>query len=81
MVKWKTTFFTKIWFSFVESQILGIKKLEVKTSKLDIQYTKLLVWVVWPEEPREIHFFKKCSEKSVFAEIKELTFPPAEKGC
>ena len=38
------------------------KKSEVKTSKLDIQYTKLLVWVVWPEEPSEIHFFEKCSE-------------------
>ena len=66
MVKQKTTFSPKIWDSFAKSNPGHKKKSEVNTSKLDIQYTKLLVWVVWPEEPPEIHFFEKCSDLGKF---------------
>ncbi len=31
----------------------------VKTSKLEDQYAIIFGLALWPEEPREIHFFKK----------------------
>ena len=39
--------------------ILAICPKSVKTFKLEDQYAVILGLAVWPEEPREIHFFKK----------------------
>ena len=34
-------------------------QISVKTSKLEDQYAIIFGLALWPQEPREIHFFKK----------------------
>ena len=56
-LKWKSAFLEK-WQGFdVKMHQNGQKS--VKTSELEDQYAIIFSLSLWPEEPHEIHFFKK----------------------
>ena len=56
-LKWKSAFLEK-WQGFDVNMYKNRKK-SVKTSELEDQYAIIFGLSLWPQEPHEIHFFKK----------------------
>ena len=56
-LKWKSVFFEKLQEFDVKMHQNGQKS--VKTSELEDRYAVIFSLALWPEEPREIDFFKK----------------------
>ena len=56
-LKWKSAFLEKLQEFDVTMHRHGQKS--IKTSELEDQYAVIFSLALWPEEPREIDFFKK----------------------
>ena len=56
-LKWKSAFLEK-WQGFDVKMHQNCQK-SVKTSELEDRYAVIFSLALWPEEPREIDFFKK----------------------
>ena len=62
-LKWKTGFWQK--WQGIDVKMHQNRQKSVKTFELEDKYAVILGLALWPEEPREIDFFKKSwfSEK------------------
>ena len=56
-LKWKTGFWQK--WQGIDVKMHQNRQKSVKTSELEDQYAIIFSLALWPEEPPEIHFFKK----------------------
>ena len=56
-LKWKTCFLEK--WQGIDVKMYQNCQTSVKTSELEDQYAVIFGLALWPEEPHEIHFFKK----------------------
>ena len=56
-LKWRSVFLDK-WLGF-DAKMYQNRQKTVKTSELEDRYAVIFSLALWPEEPREIDFFKK----------------------
>ena len=64
-LKWKSCFLEK-WQGF-DVKIHKNRQISMKTSELEDQYAIVFSLALWPQEPHEIHVFKKnCFSQKVF---------------
>ena len=56
-LKWKSAFLEK-WQGF-DVKMHQNRQISVKTFELEDQYAIIFSLALWPQEPHEIHFFKK----------------------